>query len=80
MRLHYEITVAIHMLDPIFEDGSAEDKSQIEEDREQVDSMNTQISRTGMVFTFYDSSGEEHINTDSICKQEYINFLATKVG
>lgn len=30
MSLHYERMVAIHMLDPIFEVGSAEDKSEIE--------------------------------------------------
>lgn len=35
---------AIHMLELIIADGSAEDKSEIEEDMEQVDSMNTHKS------------------------------------
>lgn len=52
MRLHNERTIAIHVLDPVFKDGSAEDKSEIEEDMKQVDSTNTQISRIGMAFTF----------------------------
>lgn len=39
-RLHYERMTAIHMLELIIADGSAEDKSEIEEDMEQVDSMN----------------------------------------
>lgn len=80
MRLHNERTIAIHILDPILKDGPAEDKSKIEEDMKQVDSTNTQISRIEMVFTFLESSGVEQINTNSIFKQEFINFLATKVG
>lgn len=44
MRLHYERMVAIYMLDPLSEAGSAEHKSEIEEDMEQVDSMNTHKS------------------------------------
>ena len=43
MRLHYERMVAIHMLDPLSEAGSAQHKSEIE-DMEQVDSMNTHKS------------------------------------
>lgn len=80
MRLHNERTIAIHILDPIFKDGSAEDKSKIEEDMKQVDSTNTQISRIEMAFTFLESSGVEQIHTNSSFKQEFINFLATKVG